>query len=90
MSTMKSEIKRLPGETKEEAELREAHERAYEAFKRERCTYWEFWALCRHKACGRHRACVGAVERCFDRHWPLVAPQPRTAPEDRAPRVRML
>ena len=32
MSTWKSEIKRLPGETREEAELREAHERAYEAF----------------------------------------------------------
>ena len=84
------QIKRLPGETKADTNPRaqkeaaefEAHQRAYDALKRRRCTDWLFWELCAYKPCRRHRGCAGDVTRCFDRFWPLVAP---ATAERRAP-----
>jgi hypothetical protein len=75
------EIKRLPGETKEDAKLRAQNEAQaqIEADKRERAdarrklyTMWQFWKFCPHKACRRQCACAGDVERCHDRFWPAV------------------
>ena len=70
-----------PRAQKEAAEF-EAHQRAYDALKRRRCTDWLFWELCAYKPCRRHRGCAGDVTRCFDRFWPLVAP---ATAERRAP-----
>jgi hypothetical protein len=74
-------IKRLPGETKEEAKLRARKEwlaaeperkRVEEAARRKMCTGLTFWKVCRHKQCNRERGCSGDVDRCFNRWWPLV------------------
>jgi hypothetical protein len=84
MSDTMSQIKPLPGETKDDARRRaqrdvgdsaelEAHQRAYDALMRTKCTHWLFWELCALKRCRRHRACGGDVERCFARFRALVA-----------------
>jgi hypothetical protein len=75
------EIKRLPGETKEEAKLREQKEwlaaeperkRQQEESRRRLCTGLMFWKVCQHKQCNRKRGCAGEVDRCFGRWWPQV------------------
>ena len=76
-----SEIKRLPGETKEDAKLRsqkeaqaqiEANRLATNEARRKLYTAWLFWKFCPHKACRRQCGCVGDVERCYNRFWPSV------------------
>jgi hypothetical protein len=76
-----TQIKRLPGETKEEAKLRsqkaaqariDADELATKEARRMLYTAWLFWKYCPHKRCRHHCACAGDVERCHDRFWPFV------------------
>jgi hypothetical protein len=75
------EIKRLPGETREEAKLRIRKEwqaaeperrRQEEETRRKLCTALTFWKFCGHKQCRRRCACAGDVGKCFHRLWPLV------------------
>ena len=75
------EIKRLPGETKEDAKLRVQKEwlaaeperkREEEEARRHLCTRLLFWKVCRYKQCNRARGCAGDVDRCFNRCWPQV------------------
>jgi len=46
-----------------------------EAAMRELCSSppLSFWKHCRGKRCRRVKACAGAADACFTRHWPLVA-----------------
>jgi hypothetical protein len=80
-------IKRLPGETKEEARLRAqaewraaepARKREEEESRRQLCTGLTFWRVCRHKQCNRQRACAGDADRCFTRFWPMVPEETKT------------
>ena len=76
-----SQIKRLPGETKEDAKLREqkewqakaeADKRAFDKVKCKLYTVWGVPKFCPHKECRRRCACVGDADRCFKRFWPMV------------------
>ena len=76
-----SDIKRLPGETKDDAKLRvqkeaqaqiEADRRETHEARRKLYTVWLFWKFCPHKQCRRQYACVGDVQRCYNRFWPQV------------------
>ena len=76
-----SEIKRLPGETKEDAKLRaqkewqaqaEAGKRVLDQAKRKLYTTWFFWKFCPHKQCRRQRGCAGDLPRCHKRFWHAV------------------
>lgn len=82
-----SAIKRLPGETREEAKLRAQKEwlaaeperkRVEEGARRKLCTGLTFWKICGHKQCLRQCACKGEVDKCFNRFWPLVPEETKT------------
>jgi hypothetical protein len=76
-----SEIKRLPGETKEDARLRAQQEwlaaqperrRKEDGAMRKLHDLLQFWKFCPHKRCRHLSRCSGDARQCFNRFWPRV------------------
>ena len=54
------------------AQWQAQHDAAQFEMRRKQCILFQFWRVCRTRACARARQCAGDPHACFERWWPVM------------------